>query len=103
MIAPEPILKAGNDTVSNACIWVRFHTYREGLPMRMINEIMDAIHEVPRMLIDWRPDSLEFLRSHLACFNLARWPEGPNLLMYFETRLKHYGFEETRSGGNIQA
>jgi|GEM_PF-6627861 hypothetical protein len=67
-IAPEPILRAGNDTVSWACIFCRNQTLQEGAPTKMINDAMEAIHEVPRMLIDWERHDLAEVRMHLAGF-----------------------------------
>src|ERR1041384_874016 len=52
-IAPEPILRAGNDTVAWACIFCRNQTLREDAPVKMLNDAMEAIHEIPRMLVDW--------------------------------------------------
>jgi hypothetical protein len=51
-IAPEPILRAGNDTISWACIFCRNQSLASTVSTKMINDIMEAIHEVPRMLID---------------------------------------------------
>jgi len=34
----------------------------------MINDAMEAIHEVPRMLIDWERHDLAEVRMHLAGF-----------------------------------
>src|SRR5690242_12157352 len=66
-IAPEPILKAGNDTVSWACIFCRNQTLREGAPSKMINDVMEAIHEIPRMLVDWDHHDVAEVRTHLGC------------------------------------
>ena len=92
-IAPEPILRAGMDTVAWACIFIRNQTCREGAPIRMINSVMDAIHAVPQMLTAWRPDALQDIRNHLACFPAARWPGAPDLGAFFEQRLRDHGYE----------
>jgi hypothetical protein len=93
-LAPEPILRAGNTTVAWACIFIRNQTLREDVPIRMINDAMDAIHAVPGMLIDWRPDTLSAIRNHLGCFPASRWPGAPDLVAFFEQRLKEYGHDE---------
>jgi hypothetical protein len=94
-IAPEPILRAGNDTVSWACIFCRNQTLREGAPAKMLNDIMEAIHEVPRMLVDWDHHNLEEVRLHLGCFQAAHWPGAPDLVKYFDRKLKDYGDGES--------
>ena len=63
-IAPEPILRAGNETVYLACIFCRKQTLQDAAPVKMINGLMEAIHEVPRMLIDWERHNLAELRMH---------------------------------------
>lgn len=93
-IAPEPILRAGNDRVSWACIFCRNQTLREGAPTKVLNEVMEAIHEVPRMLIDWDRHNLAEVRMHLACFRASRWPSAPNLVLYFDQKLREFGYEQ---------
>lgn len=94
-IAPEPILRAGNDTVSWACIFCHNQTLREGAPAKMLNDMMEAIHEVPRMLVDWDRHSLEEVKMHLRCFPAGRWPGAPDLVSYFEQKLNEYAEDET--------
>ena len=92
-IAPEPILKAGNDTVSWACIFCRNQTLREGAATKMLNDVMEAIHEVPRMLVDWDHHDLSEVRMHLGCFRAADWPGAPDLVGYFNQQLKQFGWQ----------
>jgi hypothetical protein len=93
-IAPEPILRAGNDTVSWACIFCRNQSLASTVSAKMINEIMEAIHEVPRMLIDWERHDLAEVRMHLACFQTSRWSGAPDLALYFDQKLKAFGHED---------
>lgn len=93
-LAPEPILRAALDTVGWACIFIRNQTIREGAPTKMINDVMEAIHEVPQLLTHWRPDSLATVRIHLDCFPASEWQDAPDLLAFFEQRLNDYGYEE---------
>src|SRR4051812_40305354 len=93
-IAPEPILKAGNETVSWACIFVRNQTLRDSASTKIINELMEAIHEVPRMLTNWGPDTLREIRIHFGCFPAARWPGAPDLVAIFDQKLKDNGYNE---------
>jgi hypothetical protein len=41
---------------------------------------MEASHEVPRMVIDWKRHDLAEVRLHLGCFPASRWPGAPDLL-----------------------
>ena len=60
----------------------------------MINDAMEAIHAVPQMLTDWRPDTLREIRIHFGCFPAVRWPGVPDLVAFFNKRLKDYGYDE---------
>ena len=95
MMAPEPILRAGNDTVSWACIFCRNQTLRDEVSVKMINEVMEAIHEIPRMMIDWEHHALEDVRIHLGCFNSSSWSGAPDLVAWFDNRLKDYGWQDS--------
>jgi hypothetical protein len=91
-IAPEPILRAALDTVGWACIFIRNQTIREGASTKMINDTMEAIHAVPQMLTHWRSDTLQEMRIHFGCFQASRWQGAPDLVAFFEQRLKDYGY-----------
>ena len=60
----------------------------------MLNEAMEAIHEVPRMLINWENHDLTEVRMHLAGFQASRWPGAPDLVAYFDQRLKEYAHDD---------
>jgi hypothetical protein len=90
-IAPEPILRAANETVAFACAFCRNVTLSQDIPIRMINEMMEAIHEVPRMVTDWAHHDLQALRVHLGCFTASRWPGAPDLVTFFDDALSRYG------------
>ncbi len=74
-VAPAPILKAGLQTLHFAMVCCRNWTLRDDVPMKMINNLMEAIHEVPEFLADWdRPGSgMDALLLHLSCFDAGRW------------------------------
>lgn len=60
----------------------------------MINDAMEAIHEVPRMVVDWQRHDLAEVKMHLGCFHASRWIGAPNLVTYFEQKLKDFGYDE---------
>ena len=93
-IAPEPILRAGNDTVSWACIFCRNQTLASTVSAKMINDVMEAIHEVPRMLVDWEHHDLAEVRMHLGGFQASRWPGAPDLVLHFDKKVREFGYDE---------
>lgn len=94
-IAPEPILRAGNDTVSWACIFCRNQSLGNTVSAKMVNDVMEAIHEVPRMLVDWECHDLAEVRLHLSGFQVSRWPGAPDLVSYFDSKLKEFGYKDS--------
>jgi hypothetical protein len=93
-IAPTPILRAANDTVSWACIFCRNQSLHAGVSVRMLNDAMEAIHEVPRMVIDWDSHDVAEIRTHLGCFPASRWPGAPDLVAYFDRKLEDFGYDK---------
>lgn len=87
MIAPDPILRAGLDTVSWACIYARNQSLNENCNVKELNEVMEAIHEVPRMLMSWSDTRLREVRTHLGCFSSTQYLGSPDLVGYFNKRL----------------
>jgi hypothetical protein len=53
-----------------------------------VNEIMEAIHEVPDFLKSWQLHDLKELRLHLSCFDSTKWVGSPNLLKIFDAKLQ---------------
>lgn len=51
------------------------------------HELLEAIHEIPSILMQWNEFSLEEIRLHLKCFDHTRWPESRNLLAMFDNLL----------------
>ena len=99
MIAPDPILRAGLDTVSWACIYARNQSLNESCNVKELNEIMEAIHEVPRMLMSWSDTRLREVRIHLGCFSSARYSGAPDFVAYFNARLTE---NEGEQGGAVK-
>jgi hypothetical protein len=90
-VAPNHILSATNQTISLACAHVRNITLSENHSSQQINQIMEAIHDIPTQLCDWHDDSLSKLRNHLASFDHSLWPGCPNFTLIFEQLLQEYG------------
>ena len=90
-IAPKPILRAGNETIYMACVYLRNAAYREAVPPKMVAELMDATHEIARALVNWEEHhSVEYVRTHFGCFGAAKWDGMPDLVAHFNEKLRGY-------------
>ena len=84
-LPPEHIIRAVNETMHWACVVCRNETYREDASsIQKVYQLMDAIHEVPRMVLDWEHHDLREIRTHLGCFHSEQLPDGPDLVSYFD-------------------
>lgn len=63
----------------------------------MINDLMEAIHDIPYQLKTWNDERVDTLRLHLRCFDHTQYPGAPNLLARFEMLLRSYN-EEAEKG-----
>lgn len=102
-IAPEPILKAGLMTLHWATVLCRNLACRPDAPVKMLYELMDAIHEVPSILMHWNEEnSLDMLVVHLSCFNQESGivqvgndtSTVPSLVAVFRDRLQEFSSDE---------
>ena len=60
-LAPEPILNAVLYTVHLATVSCRNWTLFDGISREQINELMEAIHELPQMARNWDHHDLDEL------------------------------------------
>ncbi len=97
--APPHVMRAGLDTVSWLCVYARNKSLNDQADIRELNDLMEAVHEVPRMLMRWSPDQLKRLRIHLGCFHSDRYPGAPDFVAYFDRRLEEYQTAEQSTGG----
>ena len=93
-IAPEPIFRAGTDTVAWACTYCRSQTLPDRAAVRTLDAAMEAVREIPRMLLDWEHHDLAQIRTRLASFTDSCWPGAPDLIAYFDQRLRENGHDE---------
>ena|SRR5258706_5247244 len=93
-IAPAPVLRAASETVHLALVYCRNHALGDA-PPKMVSELMEAIHEVPSILVNWTSfNSVDELRMYFREFGWGRWPDMPNLVADFDDRLKRYGYSD---------
>ena len=96
-MAPDPILKATLETLSWAVTTCKNWTYSPGVPVKLINDLMDAIHNLPDFVMNWERHSLAELLTNLSYIDTEGWRErapqfpAPDLVAVFKDRLSYYG------------
>jgi len=98
-LAPEPVMRAALDVVGHACAFAWNSTLTPDVSVKMINELMEAIHDVPSQLRTWNDERIETLRIHLRCFDFTQYPGAQNLLDRFEMLLASYNHEAEQGVG----
>ena len=101
-VAPDPILQAGLETLRTALICCRNWTLHDDASIRQVNDLMEAIHEVPAMLMNWDGHDLSELKTHLNCFHASHWRHKmdedeihvPHLVTLFEQSLSEFESQE---------
>lgn len=88
--APSHVMRAGLDTVSWLCVYARNKSLNPACEIKEMNDLMEAVHEVPRMLMSWNDGRLREIRIHLGCFPSERFPGSPDFVAYFDRRLEDY-------------
>ena len=88
--APSYVMRAALETVSWLCIYGRNQSLNPACEIKEINELMEAVHEVPRMLMSWNERRMREIRIHLGCFHSERYPGSPDFVAYFDRRLEEY-------------
>jgi len=92
-LAPEPVMRAALDVLGHACVFVRNATLSPDVSAKMINDLMEAIHDIPSQLKTWDGERVDLLRLHLRCFDSTLYPGAPNFSSRFEMLLASYNEE----------
>ncbi len=93
MLPSERIIKAALGATHLGLVFIRNATLERGVDQKCINDVAEALHEIPVMLLQCanyqrgEDQLLELLRVHLACFDHTRWPGSPTLTAIFEDEL----------------
>ena len=90
-LAPTNILKAGLQTLHRANTHLRnANLPNSGIDQDSILKLAEAIHNIPRLLLDWKEDSLKEIRLEFGTFKQDSWPNGSglDLLAIFDSQLK---------------
>ena len=88
-LAPEPILRAALYVVHVAAYTTRNWTLADEVSRQQINDLWEAIHEVPSLVTRWRPDAERELLMYLDEYD-RKWPS-PRLRARYEGHLARGG------------
>jgi len=86
-LAPEPILRAALYVVHVAAYTTRNWTLTDQVSRQQINDLWEALHEVPSLVTRWRPDAEAELLRYFDEYD-RKWPS-PELRGIYERRLQH--------------
>jgi hypothetical protein len=83
--APEPYLSAGLATIREAVLMARACCWRDRPSVELVADLMDAVHNLPDVLVRWETCDLEWLRRDLAAYD-RKWGRdgGWSLLRVFD-------------------
>ena len=84
-LAPEPILRAALRVVFVAAYTTRNWTCSDEVPRKQINDLWEALHEVPDLVTRWRGDAEEELLRYFHEYD-EKWPE-PRLRAIYDQAL----------------
>lgn len=85
-LAPEPILRAALYVVHVAAYTTRNWTLGEAASRKQINDLWEALHEVPALVTRWRPDAEAELLMYFEEYD-RKWPT-PRLRQMYERHLE---------------
>ena len=87
-LAPEPILRAALRVLFIAAACTRNWTLGEEVSRKQINDLWEAIHEIPSVITSWRgnDECMQELRMYLQEYD-EKW-ESPQLKVVFDQFLE---------------
>jgi len=86
-LAPEPILRAALYVVHVAAYTTRNWTRTDQVSRQQINDLWEALHEVPSLVTRWRPDAEAELLRYFDEYD-RKWPR-PRLRQMYDRHLEH--------------
>ncbi len=85
-MAPEPILRAALYFLHHAAYTTRNWTLTDEWPRQQVNDLWEAIHEIPSLLTRWRSDAEQELLMYLDEYD-RKWPS-PRLQEMYRRHLE---------------
>lgn len=97
--APQNVIRAANYTLYRAMVYCRNIVGDSNTGVRIVYEIMNAIHEIPNILDRWGTNNndIEKLRHYFGYFDHTKWRDSnsaltaPDLVQIFDEKLKEIG------------
>ncbi|MCE9562097.1 MAG: hypothetical protein K8U57_08585 [Planctomycetes bacterium] len=86
-LAPEPILRAALNVVHVAAYTTRNWTLGDVVTREQVNDLWEAIHEVPILLTRWRHDAETELLMYFDEYD-RKWP-APRLREMYQKHLEY--------------
>ena len=84
-MAPEPTLRAALHVLFWSAITTRNWTLNDDVSRRQINDLWEAVHEIPDLLCRWRDDSEAELLRYLDEYD-GKWPSPRLHAIYLRAR-----------------
>jgi len=85
-MAPERILRAALRVIHVAAYTTRNWTLRSDVTRKQINDLWDAVHEIPALVCRWRDGAETELLMYLDEYD-NKWPD-PRLRVIYEDELR---------------
>jgi hypothetical protein len=85
-LAPDPEMTAALRVLYVCAYTTRNWTLDEQTPRQQINDLWEAIHEIPHLLARWSDDSSVTMHAYFDEYN-AKW-DSPNLMIIYQEALE---------------
>ena len=82
---PERIFKAALEVLFVCAYTTRNWTLGEEVSRQQINDLWEAVHEIPSLLTRWRPDAETELLRYLDEYD-SKWPSPQLRVRYLQVR-----------------
>ena len=84
-LPPDRVLRATLDVLHLCACTTRNWTLDPSVTREQINDLWEAVHEIPSLLTRWRPDAEAELLGYLEEYN-SRWPSPSLKARYLQAR-----------------
>jgi hypothetical protein len=84
-VPPSPILQATLDVLFISAVCTRNWTLSDEVSRKQINDLWEAIHEIPSLLTRWHEGAEEELLRYLEEYD-GKWPEPSLKVRYLAVR-----------------
>lgn len=87
MVAPEPYLSACLQVLRYSILYCRFRAWSNECSADHIADLMDAVHNIPDLIVKWEHCDIDLLRKYLRSYD-EKWlgRGGAGLCAIFDKR-----------------